>query len=395
MCSQLTKESTSTHDGATSASTNNTSNISCKEFNFTVKYYQYLNEDGLLVNTEDNTDGRLANIINNKEHLIKLYRAMVIARIFDYKAVALQRTGRMGTYPSALGQEAISVAMADNMISDDVYVPYYRDISGMFVRGVKMEEILLYWGGDERGSDFACKNKDFPICVPIATQCLHAAGVAAAFKYKKQKLVSVTAIGDGGTSKGDFYEALNLSGAWNLPVVFVINNNQWAISVPRKKQSSCPTLAQKGIAAGINSIQVDGNDIIALQYCMQKAIANARENKGPAIIEAITYRMGDHTTADDASRYRDIKEVENAAKKDPIKRLYKYLISKNYWSDSLEKELILKCQEEVETAVANYLNLPPQPPEAMFDYLYEKLPDYYNDQRQAAIDNINNITSDH
>jgi pyruvate dehydrogenase E1 component alpha subunit len=292
----------------------------------------------------------------------------------------------MGTYPSALGQEAISIAMADSMTPEDVYVPYYRDISGMFVRGVRMEEILLYWGGDERGSDFKCGNKDFPICVPIATQCLHAAGVAAGFKYNKQKNVCVTAIGDGGTSKGDFYEALNLAGAWQLPVVFVINNNQWAISVPRKKQTHCPTLAQKGIAAGINSIQVDGNDMIALQHCLKKAIDNARNNKGPMLIEAITYRMGDHTTADDASRYRSQTEVEANAKKDPIKRLYHYLITKNFWDNTQEATLLKQCQEQVEAAVSNYLNMPLQTTESIFDYHYAKWPDSYADQRQLAID---------
>lgn len=356
-------------------------------FTFSIRYIQYLNIEGELNNLEPDSSQVLPEILNDKEHLIKLYRAMVLSRIFDNKAVALQRTGRMGTYPSALGQEAISLAMADAMLPDDVYVPYYRDVSGMLLRGVTMEEILLYWGGDERGSDFAIKNKDFPICVPIATQCLHAAGVAAAFKYRKQKNVAVTAIGDGGTSKGDFYEALNLAGVWQLPVVFVINNNQWAISVPRKKQTICPTLAQKGIAAGIRSFQVDGNDIIAMQSVMKQAVDQARNNKGPTLIEAITYRMGDHTTADDASRYRSKTEVSVAAKKDPIQRLHNYLVSKNFWDSNAEAELLKSCQEQVEQAVNNYLNFPPQPPEAMFDYLYAKWPESYQDQRQFAMEN--------
>jgi 2-oxoisovalerate dehydrogenase E1 component alpha subunit len=350
--------------------------------NFSIEYYQYLNAAGeIVVNTQDN---QLPSILNNKEHLQKLYKAMVLARTFDNKAVALQRTGRMGTYPSALGQEAISVAMADSLKPEDVYVPYYRDISGMFLRGVKMEEILLYWGGDERGSDFSCKNKDLPICVPIATQCLHAAGVAAAFKYKKQKNVSITAIGEGGTSKGDFYEALNLAGTWQLPIVFVVNNNQWAISVPREKQTHCTTIAQKGIAAGMPSIQVDGNDIVALQDIIKKAVANARANKGPTLIEAITYRMGDHTTADDASRYRKQEDVDNARKTDPIKRLYNYLLHKNYWDAELEQNLMQECANAVETAVNNYLNIKPQPPEAMFDYLYAELPAAYTWQKDLA-----------
>lgn len=350
--------------------------------NFSIEYHQYLNPAGELVISAN--DQQLPSILNNKQHLQKLYKAMVLARTFDNKAVALQRTGRMGTYPSALGQEAISLAMADCLEPNDVYVPYYRDISGMLLRGIKMEEILLYWGGDERGSDFSCKNKDLPICVPIATQCLHAAGVAAAFKYKKQTSVSITSIGEGGTSKGDFYEALNLAGTWQLPVVFVINNNQWAISVPREKQTHCTTIAQKGIAAGITSVQVDGNDITALQDIIKKAVDNARANNGPTIIEAITYRMGDHTTADDATRYRKQDEVENARKTDPIRRLYNYLLHKHFWDAELEQNLQQECAAAVETAVNNYLNMKPQPPEAMFDYLYAELPETYHWQRDLA-----------
>ena len=381
-----------------SQSVNDLHNLTSKntnEINFTINYCQYLNQDGNLVNNEHFDQNTVPAIFDNKEHLTKLYEAMVRARVFDNKAVALQRTGRMGTYPSALGQEAISIAMADAMLPDDVYVPYYRDVSGMFLRGVKMEEILLYWGGDERGSDFECGNKDFPICVPIATQCLHATGVAAAFKYKKQKNVCVTAIGDGGTSKGDFYEALNLAGAWQLPVVFVINNNQWAISVPRKKQTTCPTLAQKGIAAGINSIQVDGNDMLAMQHWLKLAVDHARNNQGPVLIEAITYRMCDHTTADDASRYRSQSEVELAGKKDPIARLKKYLTNKKFWDEGMEEKLLLECQQQVETAVNNYLNYPPQPPTAMFDYLYETLPASYQSQRQEAIDTAHLAAPNH
>lgn len=354
------------------------------ETNFSVKYYQYLDPNGQLVNLE-NIDPYAIPLLNNSEHLLKLYRAMVLARNFDNKAVALQRTGRMGTYPSALGQEAISLAMADSLLPDDVYVPYYRDVSGVLLRGVKMEEILLYWGGDERGSDYQCKNKDFPVCVPIATQCLHAAGVATAFKYKKQKNICITAIGEGGTSKGDFYEALNVAGAWKLPVVFVVNNNQWAISVPRAYQTRTSTIAQKGIAAGIDCIQVDGNDIIAMQHIVKQAVDNARSNKGPTLIEAITYRMGDHTTADDASRYRKQEEVDAASKKDPIKRLYNYMLNNKLWDDQQEKSLLLDCNEQVETAVNNYLNTKPQSPEAMFDHLYANLPDAYRTQREMAI----------
>ena len=184
--------------------------------------------------------------------LVRLYRQMVLTRLFDQKAVALQRTGRIGTYAPTLGQEAIGVAIGALMQAEDVLVPYYRDTAVQLMRGVKMEEILLYWGGDERGSAFAdpAVAEDFPLCVPIATQALHACGVASAFKIRGEHRVAVTTCGDGATSKGDFLEALNVAGAWQLPVVFVVNNNQWAISVPRRIQCGAPTLAQKAIGAG-------------------------------------------------------------------------------------------------------------------------------------------------
>lgn len=382
MCSELVNDLTQLSANQSAVNSTHT---------FEVKYHQFLNPAGELnINSPESTNSTLPAIANDKEHLQKLYKAMVLARTFDNKAVALQRTGRMGTYPSALGQEAISLAMADSLEPDDVYVPYYRDVSGVLLRGIKMEEILLYWGGDERGSDFSCGNKDFPVCVPIATQCLHAAGVAAAFKYKNQKNVCITAIGEGGSSKGDFYEALNLAGTWQLPAVFVVNNNQWAISVPREKQTHCPTIAQKGIAAGIHCVQVDGNDMIAMQEIVKQAVDKARCGKGPTLIEAITYRMGDHTTADDASRYRDKAEVDEAATKDPIKRLRTYMANKNFWNQELEQSLYKDCQAKVEEAVNNYLNTPPQPPEAMFDYLYAELPEAYHSQREFAKQLANN-----
>ena len=189
---------------------------------------------------------------------------MVLTRVFDKKAIALQRTGKMGTYPSSLGQEAISVAIGSVMQKDDVLFPYYREYGAQFLRGVTMTEIFQYWGGDERGMDYKGPQKDFPICVPIATHAPHAVGVAYAMKLRKEPRVAVFVCGDGATSKGDFYEAMNAAGLWKLPVVFVVNNNQWAISVRREIQTGCQTIAQKAIAAGFDGEQVDGNDIVAV-----------------------------------------------------------------------------------------------------------------------------------
>jgi len=329
----------------------------------------------------------LPAFLQNVEQLIDMYSLMVRTRIFDAKAVALQRTGKIGTYPSTLGQEAIGAAIGIAMKPEDVLCPYYRETPAQFYRGVKMSEILLYWGGDERGSCFTNPKvrEDFPICVPIASQTLHAVGVGLAFKLRHQPRVALTVVGDGGTSRGDFYEALNLAGVMNLPVVFVINNNQWAISVPRKQQSAAETLAQKGLAGGVVSEQVDGNDIFALRFAVEKALGNARSGKGPTVIEALTYRMGDHTTADDARRYRDQAELERHGETDPILRFSKYLVKQNLWNEAKEQALQKAAAAEVVMAVEEFLNTKPMKPESMFDHLYETLPHSYFTEREEML----------
>ncbi|MDQ2994301.1 MAG: pyruvate dehydrogenase (acetyl-transferring) E1 component subunit alpha [Pseudomonadota bacterium] len=344
---------------------------------FEIEYLQYLNEHSEIVQ-------KLPAFADDLEHLKDLYRRMQRTRLLDAKAIVLQRTGKMGTYPSSLGQEAISTGLGDAMRKEDVFCPYYRDQGALLERGVTQAEILSYWGGDERGADYQHAREDFPLCVPIATQCLHACGVAFAFKYRKQPRVVVTAIGDGGTSEGDFYEALNLAGAWQLPVVFVINNNQWAISVPRGIQTNAATLAQKGIAAGIPSLQVDGNDVIAVRDAVATAVENARTGGGPTLIEAISYRLCDHTTADDARRYWDEPTVTTARAKEPLIRLRAYLTAQNAWSDAEEEKMLNMLSEELDAAVKEYINKPAQPPESIMDFLYEELPEAMLDQRESV-----------
>ncbi|MCW5590253.1 MAG: pyruvate dehydrogenase (acetyl-transferring) E1 component subunit alpha [Legionellales bacterium] len=340
---------------------------------FEIHYSAFLDANGKVLQD-------LPEFAKNTDTLIQLYRWMKITRQFDTKAVALQRTGKLGTYASPLGQEAIGVGIGHAMQKEDVLCPAYREYAAMFQRGVKLSDIFSYWGGDERGSDFQDARQDMPLCVPIATQCLHAAGIAKAFQYRKQPRVSVSVIGDGGTSQGDFYEALNVAGIWNLPTVFVINNNQWAISVPITKQTATQTLAQKGIAAGIHSERVDGNDVIAVTHAMNNALARARQGKGPSVIEAITYRLCDHTTADDASRYADKAIADEAWKKEPILRLKLYLTAQNVWDEAKETALDNEIKQLIQDAVAEYESRPPQPPEAMLDYLYAQLPDALADQ---------------
>ncbi len=317
--------------------------------------------------------------------LIPLYRAMTQARLFDSKAIALQRTGKIGTFASALGQEAIGIGVAGAMRAADVLVPSYRDHAAQLQRGVTMTESLLYWGGDERGNNFSVPHQDFPICVPIATQVCHAAGCAYAFKLRREPRVAVCILGDGGTSKGDFYEALNLAAVWQAPLVVVVNNNQWAISVPRSQQSAAPTLAQKAIAAGIDGCQADGNDVVAVHHLAQQAIARARDGGGPTLIEAISYRLGDHTTADDASRYRDPAVVEAQWAFEPIRRLRNYLLRLKAWGPEQEEQLIKECSEAVNAAVETYLAMPPPTAADMFDHLYATLPAALAEQRETAL----------
>lgn len=344
---------------------------------FEIRHYRCLDPSGKPV--ED-----LPAFAGDRGALAALYRGLVLTRTFDEKAVALQRTGRLGTYASSLGQEAVCVGAAAAMRPDDVLLPAFREHGGQLWRGVSLVELFQYWGGDERGSAFKAQPEDFPVSIPVASHIPHACGVALAMKLRKQTRAAVAIFGDGATSKGDFYEAINIAGAWTLPVVFVISNNQWAISVPRSGQSAAETLAQKAIAAGIDGIQVDGNDVIAMQNICMDALEQARSTGRPTLVEAVTYRMGDHTTADDARRYRSDETVSPHWKEDPIARLRSFLSDAMNWSHEDEEKLIAGCHAEVEEAAEAYLALAPEPPEAMFDSLFETLPDALRRQRALA-----------
>src|SRR3989442_4159553 len=341
---------------------------------FEVRRRSYLAPDGTV-------QRRLPSFGSDTKLLLSLYRGMVLTRTFDLKAVSLQRTGRLGTYAVSLGQEAVAVGIASAMRREDVVLPSYRDNGALVWRGMKMEEILLYWGGDERGNRSPGPAHDFPYCIPVGSQAPHAAGVAYAFKLRKEPRVAVCLFGDGATSKGDVWEAMNFAGVHKLPVVFVANNNQWAISVPLKLQTASQTLAQKAIAAGFAGEQVDGNDVIAVRAAAEDAIAQARAGAGPRLIEAVTYRLSDHTTADDAARYRPPEEVQARWKEEPIARLQAYLVSQKVWGKREEEQLASECQQRVEAAVERYLALGPRAPETMFDHLYAELPEAYIGQR--------------
>ncbi|KEA65551.1 Branched-chain alpha-keto acid dehydrogenase, E1 component, alpha subunit [Marinobacterium lacunae] len=338
---------------------------------------RYLSADGKPLDT-------LPPWCSAAEPLTTYYRWMVLARQFDQKAIALQRTGQLGTYASSLGAEAIDVVTGHLMTPADVLVPYYRNHALQMIRGTPMHDILLYWGGDERGNSGAAMGRDLPNAVPIATQTLHAAGAAAALKYRHQPHAVVCLCGDGATSKGDFAEALNLAGVWHLPLVMIVNNNQWAISVPRHMQCAAPTLAQKALAAGIPAEQVDGNDAIALHEVIEHALVRARSGKGPSLIEALSYRLSDHTTADDASRYRAPEKLKEAWQNDPIRRLRHYLLDQGLWDDAQERACLDEAQNRVQSAVEQYLATPPEPVECMFEYLYAERPEQLSGQIDSA-----------
>ncbi len=346
---------------------------------FEIHHTRFLDEEGKVV-------GELPEFAKDASILKDLYRWMMLTREFDTRAVTLQRTGQLGTFPSSLGQEAVAVGLGHAMQFDDILVPAFREQGAQFIRGVTLTDLLLYWGGDERGSDYQYCKEDFPVSVPVGSQGSHAAGIALALKLREENRAVVCALGDGATSKGDIYEAMNMAGAWQLPLVFVINNNAWAISVPRSAQTAAETLAQKAIAAGFEGCQVDGNDVIAVREVTANALEKARSGGGPTLIEAVTYRLTDHTTADDASRYRPEEEVSAAWQAEPLARLRTYLTEEHAWTREDEEKLIEDCRKQLDDAVEDYKATPPQPPEAMFDYLYAKLPEPLAEQYQQVKD---------
>ena len=344
---------------------------------FKIDYRQILDPKGQLV-------APLPRFAEDLDEVVKMYAAMTRVRVFDTKAVNLQRTGQLGTYPPSLGHEATHVGIGAAMRPEDVLAPVYREFGTQLWRGVTMTEILTYWGGDERGNDFAGPRGDFPWCVPIATQTLHAAGAAMAFKVRREPRCALAYIGDGGTSEGAFYEALNLAGARALPVVFVIVNNGWAISVPVAAQTAAKTLAQKAVAAGIPGVQVDGNDVFAVRAVVSEALETARRGGGPCLIETLTYRLSDHTTADDASRYRSDAEVKEAWAVEPMIRIREYLHRAGVWNDAREQALLQDCARQVDAAVNEYLHGVKPSTDAMFDHLFAALPPHLLEQRATA-----------
>lgn len=333
---------------------------------FTVEWLQLLDENGIC-------DESLMPPLSHKE-IRGFYERMVLIRAFDEKTLNLQRQGRLGTYASVRGQEATQVGSASALLPCDWMFPSFREAGISLVRGLPMKMSYLYWSGDERGSQIPEGQNDFPICIPVGTHIPHAVGAAWAIQFKGDAAAVLVCFGDGATSKGDFHEGMNFAGVFRLPIVFLCQNNQWAISVPVSRQTASQTLAQKAISYGFEGIRVDGNDAFAVYSATKRALEKAREGGGPTFIECVTYRMGDHTTADDASRYRTEEEVRVWQARDPIDRLRKYMEKKGLWNQAYGEEVRSDAQQQVQRAVEEFEAVPPPDPRDMFRYVYHDMP---------------------
>jgi pyruvate dehydrogenase E1 component alpha subunit len=317
------------------------------------------------------------------EQIVQAYKDLLFARTADFMAVSYQRQGRMFTYPPNLGQEAIHIAAGMVMKEEDWLVPAFRELGAWLAKGVSLREIFLYFRGNEDGSRFEKARRMLPVSVPIASQLLHAVGIGYAMNYQDEKAVVFAFVGDGGTSEGDFHEALNFAAVWNVPVVFIVQNNQFAISVPLKMQTKSINLAVKGLAYNVPSVVVDGNDVFAMHEVLSYAREQAVTGKGSMLIEAKTFRMGAHTTSDDPSKYRTREEEEAWALKDPLKRLKGYIAANKLFDLSQEDELVADYKKKIDKEFEAAEKHPEYPLNDVFAYMYQDLPDELKRQQHA------------
>ncbi|MFC9761768.1 pyruvate dehydrogenase (acetyl-transferring) E1 component subunit alpha [Rhodococcus jostii] len=318
------------------------------------------------------------------DRLVEMYRNMVLGRRFDQQATALTKQGRLAVYPSSRGQEACQIAAAMSLQPGDWMFPTYRDSVALAARGIDPVEILSMLAGNWHCGYDPAAHRSAPQCTPLATQLLHATGVAYGEHRKGNDTIALAFCGDGATSEGDFHEALNFAAVFKAPVVFLVQNNGFAISVPLARQSAAPTLAHKGVGYGIGSEQVDGNDPVAMLAVMDEAANFVRAGNGPVIVEAHTYRIDAHTNADDATRYRDSSEVEQWLGRDPLARLEKYLRGKGLLDDA-SSEALTADAEAAASALRAGMNVDrPTDPMDLFRYVFaEQTPQLREQQAQA------------
>jgi pyruvate dehydrogenase E1 component alpha subunit len=325
-----------------------------------------------IVDERGNVDEKLWPVEMDSSKIRQIFESMTFARILDATMLRLQREGRCGTYASSEGQEATQIGAALALNRDDWIFPYFRELGAWIVRGYPLEKWAAYWAWDERGMADTKAYNMFMLAIPVSTQIPHATGFAWGLKKRKEKKVVLCFLGDGATSKGDFAESLNFAGVFKIPIVYVCLNNQWAISVPRSRQSAAETLAQKAVAAGIEDIQVDGNDVFAVYNAAKEAADRARKGKGPTLIECVTYRLGDHTTSDDAVRYRASEDVSTWRAKEPLVRLRKLLQARGAWDEGYQKKVEADAQAKVDAAIKKMEAMPRPPIEDIFNYMYAK-----------------------
>jgi pyruvate dehydrogenase E1 component alpha subunit len=354
---------------------------------FSISHMQVLDEGG-------NVDKELEPQLSD-EQLIKLYRYMVLAREGDQRMLKLQRQGRIGTFGPCTGHEAVSCAAAFAMTEKDWFVGAFRELGGRLLRGDPLSNCMLFHNGYEEGSVLPEPGRTLPISIIVGSQALHAVGIAYAMKYRKEKdSAVVTFFGDGGSSQGYIHEACNFAGVWKAPVVFVCQNNQWAISIPRKAQTSSRTIAQKAIAYDMPGIQVDGNDALAVYRAVKEALDRAHAGEGPSYIEAVTYRLIMHTTADDPTKYRSEEEAEAWWKKEPLLRFRKYLENKGIWNEDKQAALAEEIKKEVDDAVEALESTTDFKPDISFDHVFGTKHEDLEEQRALFLEELGKEAAD-
>jgi pyruvate dehydrogenase E1 component alpha subunit len=338
--------------------------------------YSVLKPDGTRI---DGVKSRM-----DEELLLEALRWMLKSRLYDERVIGLQRQGRFGVYSPGTGQEAATVGSALAVDPDrDWIVPQYRELMATVHHGLPLEAISAQYLGKIAPARIPDGVRVLPVQVAIAAQLLHATGLAWGLRLRREDAVVLTYVGDGGSSEGDFHEALNLAGVRRAPVVFFLQNNQWAISTSRRVQSATSSFSLRAAGYGFDGVEVDGNDVMAVYDVATAAVERARNGDGPTLIEAVTYRMSFHNTTDNPSLYEDPEQHEEARRRDPIERVQKHLAALGLWDQTREAEVTRELREEIEAALDSAFAAPAPKPEDVFENVYEDVPQRVLRQRSG------------